>query len=129
MDEWQLTGKRPTFRRHRAHSNPNRLLVYAILLVVSLFLLRSINLKEVVSPFAATATPTRSPSSYIMEGQTHFVAGDMNRAVAAYQKAIELAPGDADILAELDSHPGLLLHPNDQRYREMEPDPSGTGLG
>jgi len=101
MDEWQLTGKKPTFRRQRTHSNPNRLLVYMILLVVVLFLLRSIRLDEVVSPFAPTATPTRSPSSYLMEGQTHFVAGDMSRAMEAYKKAIAMAPGNGDLLAEL----------------------------
>ncbi len=101
MDEWQLTGKKPTFRRHRTHSNPNRLLVYMILLVASLFVLRSINVEAITSPFAPTATPTRSPTSFIMEGQTHFVAGDMNRAVEAYQKAVALAPGSADIQAEL----------------------------
>ncbi len=123
MDEWQLTGKQPTFRRQRSHSNPNRLLVYMILLVASLFLWRAIQTKEVVSPFAPTATPTRSPSSFIMEGQTHFVAGDMNRAVEAYKKAVALAPGSADILSELTRiqvYSSTLLTNDSDKWKRMQ---------
>lgn len=101
MDEWQLTGKRPTFRRRRSRSDPNRMLVYMILLVASLFVLRAIRLEEITSPFAPAPTPTRSPASFVMEGQTHLLAGDMERAIQAYRQAALLAPTNAEILSEM----------------------------
>lgn len=96
-----LTGKQPTFRRQRPRSNPYNTLLLLGLLIVSLFIWRAVEAKEIKSPFEPTPVPTRPAVSYTMEGETHFRAGNLNAAIAAYQQAARLDPANARILAEL----------------------------
>lgn len=96
-----LTGKQPTFRRHKPRSNPYNTLLLLGLLIVSLFIWRAVEAKEIKSPFEPTPVPTRPAVSYTMEGETHFRAGNLNAAIAAYQEAARLDPANARILAEL----------------------------
>ena len=51
--------------------------------------------------FSPTPTATRTNRSFILEGRTHFQAGNLNAAINAYQEAIHLAPGDGGLWAEL----------------------------
>jgi tetratricopeptide (TPR) repeat protein len=51
--------------------------------------------------FLATPTPTRTSNSYSLEGETHFMAGDLDKAIAAYQLATKAEPGNAQLWAEL----------------------------
>jgi tetratricopeptide (TPR) repeat protein len=101
MDEHQLTGKRPTFRRQRMQSNANFILVLLMLVVGSMFLLKAVLTEQITSPFAPTPVPTRTINSFRMEGETHFIAGNMNSAVNSYRKAFELEPTNSEILAEM----------------------------
>jgi tetratricopeptide (TPR) repeat protein len=96
-----LTGKRPTFRQSKPHSSPYRVLVWLILLVSSLFLLRSVQTKEIKPLFYPTAVPTRTSPSFALEGETHFTSGNLPAAIVAYQKAADLDPTNATLLAEL----------------------------
>lgn len=96
-----LTGKNPTFRRHTPASNPYRIFGIFFLLVLSLFLLRAVQKKQIQSPFAPTPVPTRSSQSYTSEGETYFVAGNLPAAIQAYRKATEIDPQNANIYAEL----------------------------
>jgi tetratricopeptide (TPR) repeat protein len=48
-----------------------------------------------------TPTPPRSLNSYALEGQTHFQAGNLEKAIAAYRNAIAINPEDSDLRAEL----------------------------
>ena len=96
-----LSGKYPTFRRHTPASNPYRVLGILFLLVLSLFLLRAIQKKQIQSPFAPTPVSTRSSPSYTSEGETYFVAGNLPAAIQAYRKAAGVDPQNADVRAEL----------------------------
>jgi tetratricopeptide (TPR) repeat protein len=96
-----LTGKRPTFRRQRGTSNPSSILILAILLVFSLFMLRGVQTEQIKSPFAPTPIPTRTADSYRFEGETQFTAGNLNKAIEAYQGAVALEPNNTRIMAEL----------------------------
>lgn len=96
-----LSGKRLHFRQNRAQSNPYRVLVLLMLLMISLFLLRSLEQGQIQSPFAPTPIPTRIASSFALEGQSHFTAGNLEKSIEAYQKALELDPENALLLAEL----------------------------
>lgn len=89
------------FRKERNHSNPFRILVLLILLMGGLFILRGYNNKEIKPLFDPTPTPTRTANSFSLEGQTHFAAGNLNGAIAAYQKALETDPNNAALWAEL----------------------------
>jgi tetratricopeptide (TPR) repeat protein len=97
----ELTGKRPTFRRRRGSSNPSNILILAILLVFSLFLLRSVQTEQIKSPFAPTPIPTRTADSYRFEGETQFIAGNLNKSIEAYRGAVRLEPDNALIRSEL----------------------------
>jgi tetratricopeptide (TPR) repeat protein len=96
-----LTGKRVNFRKAKPQSNPYRVLVLLFLLLISVFVFRAVDQHEIVSPFDPTPIPTRMPSSYAMEGETHFIAGDLNKAIAAYQNAIQFEPQNYQLWSEL----------------------------
>jgi tetratricopeptide (TPR) repeat protein len=95
-----LSGKQMAFRQRRS-SNSIILLVLLFLIVVSLYVLRSVWREEIISPFAPTAIPTRTTGSFSLEGETHFTAGDLNKAIAAYQQATQNDPNDALLWSEL----------------------------
>ena len=97
----QLTGRNPTFRKQRSTSNPYRVMALLTLLVISLFLLRAVETEKIESPFLPTAVPTRSAESFALEGETHFFAGNLDAAIAAFQQAVALAPDDAALWSEM----------------------------
>lgn len=97
----QLIGKHPTFRRRGSPTNTYRLLILVLLVLGGVFLLRSLERGEIVSPLAPTPIPTRTAQSYAMEGQTRFQAGDLNGAIAAYQMAVQLDPQNGLLWSEM----------------------------
>lgn len=97
-----LSGKQPTFRQNKPGLNTSyRLLVLLFLLLGSFFLIRSIKQNQIVSPFADTPVPTRTANSFEVEGNTRFVAGDLNGAITALRQATALDPNNADLLSGL----------------------------
>jgi tetratricopeptide (TPR) repeat protein len=96
-----LTGKNISFRKLRPNSNPYRMVIWGGLLIAALFVLRGIDNREIKKPFLPTPVPTRISQSYALEGETHFVAGDLNKAIQAYVRALEVDPKNATLWAEL----------------------------
>jgi len=98
-----------TFNLHpvRPKSNPYRVLLFACLILGGAWLLLSLQRGEVQSPFNPTPTPTRSPESYILAAQAYFASGKLDDpvtnqdAIGAYQQAVAIDPGNAQIWAEL----------------------------
>lgn len=97
----ELKPHRPIFRQVRSRSNPYIILILLFLLLGGVYLLRSVQTHEIVSPFEATPTPTRTANSYALEGETYFNAGNLPAAITSYQKAAEVDPTNAHLLAEL----------------------------
>lgn len=96
-----LNHNRPLFRNKNHRSNPYRIVVILALLMAGLYLLRGYQSGQVEALFLPTPAPTRIARSYALEGETQFVAGNLPGAIAAYQRAMELDPGDARLIAEL----------------------------
>lgn len=96
-----LTGKYPTFRRSKSNFHPYRILVLLGMLVGGMFVLRGLETKDIKSPFEATPIPTRTANSFSMEADTQFFAGDLNKAIIAYQQAILLEPTNVELMADL----------------------------
>jgi tetratricopeptide (TPR) repeat protein len=96
-----LTDKKPTFRPSKPTSDPYRILVWIVLIIGSIFLIRAVNIGEVQPLFSPTLTPTREAKSYAMEGETHFAAGSIKKAIEAYQNATRLDPKDGELWSEL----------------------------
>jgi tetratricopeptide (TPR) repeat protein len=97
-----LTGKKPTFRTEKPQSNPYRMMIWLMMIVVGYWVIRSIWVTNTIAPaFEATATPTRTINSYSQEADAYFVAGNLDKAIEAYQNAARINPNDAELLAKL----------------------------
>jgi tetratricopeptide (TPR) repeat protein len=96
-----IPGQKPLFRKSRHQSNPYRIAVMVGIVLVMLMVLRNLNLGSIQPMFTATATPTRTLASFAEEGETYFVAGDLEKAIDAYKQAVALDPTNADLQAEL----------------------------
>ncbi len=96
-----LQGKEPTFRKSKNRSNPYRILVLVLMIAFFLTILSGIFSGEVQPLFLATPTPTRTTDSYVIEGETHFAAGDLDAAIEAFEKATELNPDNPELFTEL----------------------------
>jgi tetratricopeptide (TPR) repeat protein len=94
-------NKKPIFSKPHRVSNPVRIFIGLIILLGLLFILRGFNTGKIISPFAPTQTPTRTLNSYAYEGDTHFKAGNLEKAIEAYQNAVKVDPTDADLWAQL----------------------------
>lgn len=96
-----LQGKDPTFRHKRKNPNPYRIMILLVLIVFFFTILSGIAKGEVQPLFLPTPTPTRTTNSFVIEGQTHFAAGNLDAAIAAFQKATEFEPNDPELFTEL----------------------------
>lgn len=69
--------------------------------LVMLIVLRNLNQGAITPMFMPTATPTRTFSSFAGEGETYFIAGDLDKAIEAYRQAVAMDPANVDLQAEL----------------------------
>ena len=97
----RLTGERLRLSDSRGRSNPWRVLALLALIGIGVLLLWMRDRGQVQPLFLATPTATRSADNYHQEAQAHFIAGDLDRAIGAYGKAVEVDPQSADVWAEL----------------------------
>jgi len=95
-----VSPRRPLFN---SRSSPNlyRMFLWAVLILVGLWLVYGVNQKQITPIGQPTPTPTRAALSYASEGDAHFSAGELSASIAAYQKAIEVDPNDAEVWARL----------------------------
>lgn len=78
-----------------------RLFFWTVLLLGAIWFLRLVRQGAIHSPFAPPPTPTRSATSYLMEAEARFTAGDLQGSIQAYLEASRLEPRNAQILAKL----------------------------
>lgn len=95
------SGKRNIFSSSKKRSNPLRIFLLLVLILAGLFVIRGFNVGMIAPIMRTTPTPPRSLNSYALEGQTHFQAGNLEKAIAAYRNAIAINPEDLDLRAEL----------------------------
>lgn len=92
--------RRALFRR-RSDSNVYRMFFWIVLILGGIWLVRSLNNGDIKTPFEATPTPTRYASSYALEGDAQFTAGELDAAITAYREAVKVDPNNAQVLAQL----------------------------
>lgn len=92
-----LTGKNLEFK-HKNRSNPGVVILLMFLCLFSFFLLKGVLTGQIVSPWEPTAIPTRDAASYAMEAEAQFVAGNLEKAVEAYQAAAALEPTNPEYI-------------------------------
>jgi len=96
-----IEKRKNLFRKGRRGSNPYIVMVLLLLIVGFVAVLRAYGRGEIWPPFIPTPTPTRTINSYRIEGDTHFKAGNLEKAIDAYKQAVLLEPDDVDIRIEL----------------------------
>ena len=69
------------FRNPKNQSNPYRIMLLLLVIVVLVAVLRSYAQGAIWPPFIPTPTPTRTINSYMVEGSTHFLAGNLELAI------------------------------------------------
>jgi tetratricopeptide (TPR) repeat protein len=94
-------GERNLFSKPRKTSNPVRIFFGLLVLLGLLFLMRGFTSGQFTPLLQATPTPTRSLNSYTMEGDTHFQAGNLEKAIEAYNNALEIEPNNPVLWADL----------------------------
>lgn len=94
-------GKRNLFSNPRKSSNPVRIFVMVMIILALLFVYRAFSEGRITPLLEPTPTPTRTFNSYTDEGETHFKAGNLEKAIEAYYKAVEIEPNNPELWAEL----------------------------
>lgn len=95
-----LSPRRPIFNR-KSESNVYRAFFWVILALGGVWLIIQLERGLIKSPFQAAPPPTRTATSYALEGAAQFTAGNLDAAIAAYKQAVLLNPSDGDTMAEL----------------------------
>ncbi|MBX3003627.1 MAG: tetratricopeptide repeat protein [Anaerolineales bacterium] len=119
----RVPSRRYLFYNPGRQSNPWRLLLWGVLIMVGLSALRGIQAGEIEPLFLPTATPTRSATSYREEGTAFFNAGNLDAAIDAYQDALAVNPGDYvgwTELARIQTYSASLLTQDRRRTRMAE---------
>ena len=80
-------------RQKKRRSSPLRILILLALIGAGIYVLIQVKEQRVETPFVPTPTPTRMASSYVSEAEDLYWEGDLLKAIAAYERAIEMDPG------------------------------------
>lgn len=116
-----LSPRRPIFNR-RAESSVYRVFFLALLVLGGFWLIIQLQEGRIESPFAAPPTPTRTSASYALEGDAQFTAGDLNRAITAYQEAVRVNPDDGQswaLLSRIQTYSSALLTTDAERAARL----------
>src|SRR5512139_727273 len=92
--------RRPLFNR-KPQSNIYRMFLWVVMILGGVWMLQQMDKGEIRPLFEPTATPTRAPESYILEGDASFSAGKVDAAIIAYREALKVDPNNAEIWAKL----------------------------
>jgi tetratricopeptide (TPR) repeat protein len=71
-------------------------LVLLALIGFGIYVLIQVRQERVETPFVPTPTPTRTASSYVFEAEDLYWDGNLKRAIATYERAIELGAGSVE---------------------------------
>ena len=96
-----IDERKDLFRNSGNRSNPYRIMLILLVIVVLVAILRDYASGEIWPPFVPTPTPTRTVNSFITEGETHFQAGDLAKAIESFNKALVLEPNNTAVRVEL----------------------------
>ncbi len=89
-----LHGSKWSYTRRRRRSNPWRVILLMGLIGAGLYV-NQVVVPNTMPLFVPTATPTRSPESYVSEAENYVNEGKVPQAITSYQQAIEVDPRNA----------------------------------
>jgi tetratricopeptide (TPR) repeat protein len=112
-----VSPRRLIFNR-RSENNVYRMFLWAILIVAALWVVSGLGRGNIKYAGQPTETPTRAAQSYSDEGDAHFTAGNLDLAIAAYRKALNLDPNNAVLwakLAQIQTYSSAMITTDDGR--------------
>lgn len=116
-----VNPRRPLFNR-RPQSNIYRMFLWVVMLLGGVWMLQQMDKGDIKPLFDPTATPTRSPESYILEGDASFSAGKVDAAITAYREAVRVDPNNAQIwakLARIQTYSSAFLITNPEKQKRL----------
>jgi tetratricopeptide (TPR) repeat protein len=116
-----VNPRRPLFNR-KPQTNIYRMFLWVVMILGGVWLLQQIDKGEIKPLFDPTATPTRSPESYILEGDTSFSVGKVGAAIIAYREALNINPNNAEIwakLARIQTYSSAFLITNEEKKARL----------
>ena len=93
----ELSGKNLDFH-HKNRSNPGVVILLLFLCLCSFFVLKSITKGELVSPWLPTVAPTRQATSYALEADAYFTAGNLEKSAELYAAAAVVDPNNPEYI-------------------------------
>jgi len=117
-----LYPRRRLFYR-QGQNNIYRVFFYTILTIAGLWIVYAVDRGTVQPMGLPTLTPTRAAASYSGEAEAHFAAGDILKAVEAYQSATKIEPNNAEHwarLARIQAYSSLLTTTDSEREAALE---------
>jgi len=84
-----VNPRRPIFNR-KPQTNIYRMFVWVVMLLGGVWMIQQINKGDIKPLFQPTAVPTRSATSYALEGDANFNAGKVDAAILAYRSTMSL---------------------------------------
>lgn len=116
-----VNPRRPLFNR-KPQSNVYRMFLWVVMILGGVWILQQMDKGEIRPLFEPTATPTRAPESYILEGDANFTAGNLNGAITAYREAVIVNPNNAQIwakLARIQTYSSAFLITNEEKKARL----------
>ena len=113
--------RRPLFNR-KPQSNIYRMFLWVLMILVLVWVLQQMNKGEIKPLFLATPTPTRSSSSYALEGDADFTSGKLDAAILSYGEAVRVDPNNAETwakLARIQTYSSAFLITDEQRKERL----------
>ena len=95
-----LKGSKWSVARQRKRANPIRIVFLGALVAAALYF-NAVIVPSTPPLFVSTATPTRSPESFLSEAQTLVGDGKISQAIVSYQDAIKADPTNPAIYVTL----------------------------
>jgi len=97
-----MSPERYIFRRQpKWYSSPLLIFILTGMILSGLFVTQAFRRGDMKPLFMPTPTPTRVATSFEMEAETHFLAGNLDAAVASYEQAISVNSQNGRLYANL----------------------------
>jgi len=119
----ELPPRDSLFRKKKHQANPYTIVVLLALIIFFLLILRSQQQGRITPLFMPTPTATRTVESFVQEAEVHFVAGDLTKALQAFQNAASVDPNNIDLwieLARIQVYSSTLLVSSEDKYNRLK---------
>lgn len=110
------------FQKKKHRSSPYIIAVLIAMILYLLIIMRNQIEGHITPLFMATPTATRTVDSFVEEAEVHFVAGDLTKALEAFQNAAAVDPNNVDLwveLARIQVYSSTLLVSSEDKYNRL----------